>query len=316
LEDGTMRENDPAMCEDLMSLTESFLDSLECCPQLLTFWMSDDDENQGDSVQGDSILFAGYWPAHVQHLCIDDKEAQQFRQWLAQQHLSDDARAQCQSRIKTVTENSNADATTVDVLHPMLPQIARTTGSSLSTQTRQPPAPAPRTHHAQSVDNVFMPTIMPAARSRALTAPSVEEAESDWLTEVALVTSLGDCAMAGHNAVKKTFPKAEYKPIYCSGHARLWITEHQKQIQNPLNIDIIHQDFNLAQKHCMTPEASPIVFDLMIKKWSSVLHEPNFALLFNKSWRTRFCPRVLACSTDGNHAYAGIPNHNLGLEGE
>jgi hypothetical protein len=54
LEDGTMRENDPAMCEDLMSLTESFLDSLECCPQLLTFWMSDDDENQGDENQGDS----------------------------------------------------------------------------------------------------------------------------------------------------------------------------------------------------------------------------------------------------------------------
>jgi hypothetical protein len=292
LEDGTMRENDPAMCEDLMSLTESFRETLECCPQLLALWMSDDDEHQADSGQGDSILFAGYWPADAQHLCLDDQEAQQFRQWLAQQQLSNGARAQCQSRIKTVTENSHPDDTTVDVLHPMLPQIARTSASSLSTQTRQPPPPAPRTLHAQSVANVFMPNVMPAARSRAFPAPSIEEAESNWLTEVALVTSLGDCAMAGHNAVKKTFPNAEYKSIYCSGHACLWITEHQKQIMNPLNIDIIHQDFNLAQKHCMTPETSPIVFDLMIKKWSSVLHEPNFA-------RTQStCPTgLLTCCT-------------------
>jgi hypothetical protein len=68
LEDGTMRENDPPMCEDLMSLTKSFRETLDYCPQLVAFWMSDDNEHQADSGQGDCILFAGYWPAGCQHL--------------------------------------------------------------------------------------------------------------------------------------------------------------------------------------------------------------------------------------------------------
>ena len=212
-----------------------------------------------------------------------------------------------------LTEDCHTNDTTlrcnIQILHPAVPSSNNSNISLCTHIIQSPPGPthimpAPSPPHV--VRNVCTDT---------LPSPSIQEVDSDWLNTVSSVTSVGDCVMTGHNVVKNMFPNAEYDDIWCSGHVRLWINENKKTILNTHNVDIIHRDFNLVQQYCRTPEAVPLVFDLMVKKWNTVLHETHFTLLFNKSWRHRFCPRVVACITDGTHAYSGIPNQNLGLEG-
>jgi hypothetical protein len=295
-QDGSMRENDPTQSEELALLIESFHDGLRQCPQLLP-WLSDPslalmDKNKPTP----TMTVSADWPRQAQYLTLPHLEGEVYKDWLTQQGLHISSLTQCTSILRCQDEIPSVppdpSKLAVDVL-------------------------APRYIH-ETIDAVSRDTltIKVHIRPHTLPPPTAEEANSDWLSSVTEATSLGDCAMQVHNAVKSFFPNATCKRVFCAGHTRLWILGNQKLLLDKGNLEMIKQDFHLAQKNCLTPEAAPIVFDLMISKWSHSLHEINFAQEFEKAWKSKFSPRVCACATDALGGYGGTPNHNLGLEGD
>ena len=65
-------------CEDILSLTESFRDSLVDWPELTVFFQSPDCVHHVDGHHGDHILFAGYWTPDRHQLSLATSEAEQF----------------------------------------------------------------------------------------------------------------------------------------------------------------------------------------------------------------------------------------------